>query len=191
MQFNWSAEPAITRVFSHIVNACIVIGFVCALSAPAAAQPDQKAVARAYRFLSTNQRAEATLNFVHFGTDYKGQKYLGKNDNIVDSSGSPIAGHFALIYRLFWNDDGVTDIVYFCDANGKVSEVKIDKTNAVGNKPFLWANVSIQLLGNLLIEAYKDKLSEDDRQQLHKLVDNADAHGLLELSLKIDQFASE
>ena len=189
-QLHWPEGGALTKIFAYVVYICLLAGFIFTLTTPAAAQTDERAVARTYQFLNNADRAKATLNFVHFGTDYKGQEYRGKT-NVIDNSKRVIPGHFTLTFRLFWNDDGYTDVVYFCDMNGRIYEVQIGDTNAEGNKPFLWANVSIQLLGNFLIEAYKDKLSDDDRRQLHKFVADADAHGLLEFSIKIDQFSSQ
>ncbi|HLJ28642.1 MAG TPA: hypothetical protein VKY85_18180 [Candidatus Angelobacter sp.] len=184
-----STRHTLKSVHAHGLKMLLLIALLGVMAPAARATSDisQSAVNRAHQFLNTDKRAKDTLAFVHAGTTYHGQKYL-RTDFVTDDSGQTINGRFALVYRLFWNDDGVTDIAYRCYPNGNVYAVKIMYTNAEGNQPFLWANVSIQVLGNLLIDAYKDKLSVDDRRQLQKLVDNADAKGLLEWSLKLDQF---
>lgn len=180
-----SFQRIVTHVQIHALNILLLACVIASFAPPVQAADDnfERAVARADHFLSTDRRAKATLNYVHFGTDYRGQQFRRIADVTND-------GEFSLVYRLFWNDDGVTDIAYFCHANGTVYGVKIAYTNAEGNVPFLWANVSIQVLGNLFIEAYKDKLSDDDRKLLQKMVDNADAKGMLEWSLRLDQFFS-
>lgn len=178
------ATTKVMRRLACSLHVLLLIGILLAFAAPSQAQHElsQRAIDRADRFLSTDQRAQATLNFVHFGTDYRRQEYrrtmpLGQ-------------GRFALVYRLYWNDDGFTDIEYSCDPNGAVREAKVDYTNASFNEPFLWAKASIQILGNLIIAAFQDKLTDNDRKQLQKLVDDADPKAMLNWSLQLDQLLS-
>ena len=70
---------------------------------------------------------------------------------------------------------------------GSVYRVQIMATNAVRSQPFILANVAIQVLGNLLIEANKAKMSESQRKLVQTFVDDADAKGMLEWSLKFQQ----
>jgi len=60
-------------------------------------------------------------------------------------------------------------------------------SNGVFQAPFATANVSIKIVGAALVEALKDNLSDEDRRLLRKLVDDANAQGLLELGLRIQQ----
>jgi hypothetical protein len=146
-----------------------------------AADYSQEALNRANAFLSSRERGAEVLSYVHFGASYRGHVYLrtrGANDG---------EGAFALVYRFKWEDDGVTDVAFLCNNNGYVYRVRIDSTNAQASPPFFWANLSIAVLGHGLIELYKDRLSENDQRQLHALVRDADAKGLLELSLKLEQ----
>ena len=62
--------------------------------------------------------------------------------------------------------------------------MQIVRTNALFNQPFLTANATIKLLGNLLIEAFRDKMAEAERREVQRFVDTADAKGMLEWSLK-------
>lgn len=152
-----------------------------AATVPLASPADQRAVNRADALLSTAETGTNVLNFLHMGADYHGHRYL-KTLPVSDGRGD-----FELVYRYFWHDDGITDLGFLCDDNGFVYKVRVEYTNAVWSQPFLAANVSISVLGHSMIEAYKDKLSEDDRRKLHELVNKADAKGLLELSLAWNQ----
>jgi hypothetical protein len=138
-------------------------------------------VNRADGFLRTEALGKHVLSYVHFGAAYHGHRYLRAFS--VDGG----QGEFALVYRFNWEDDGVTDVAFYCDANGKANRVGILYTNAFLNQPFVLADVSIQVLGHGLIELYKDKLSREDRQTLDGLVNRADAKGLLEFSLRTQQ----
>ena len=151
----------------------------CAQAATLAAT--QAAVNRADSFLRTVDRGKEVLSYVHFGADYHGHSFVRTVD-VNDGVGT-----FGLVYRFQWEDDGVTDVEFLCTDSGFVYGVAIPYTNAKWSPPFLWANTSIAILGHTLIEAYKDKLSEDDRKQLHALVDKADAKGLLQWSLRFEQ----
>jgi hypothetical protein len=144
-----------------------------------AADYTQQALDKAHAFLRTADRGSEVLSFVHFGADYHGHKYI---QTIPLNYGS-----FALVYRFWWEDDGITDVAFLCDPRGNVSNVQIISSNAFLSQPFLVANASIVVLGHSLIELYKDKLSDNDRRQLHDLVDRADAKGLLEFRLKLEQ----
>lgn len=146
-----------------------------------AANSTQQALEKADAFLSTEERGKEILSYVHLGAEYHGHQYLRTRP--VDNN--PEA--FALVYRFRWEDDGITDVAFLCDSRGYVYQVQIVWTNAVWNQPFVFANASIRILGNSLIEMYKDKLSEDERRQLRELVRNADAKSLLELSLMLEQ----
>jgi hypothetical protein len=166
------------RAIRPVLFVCLTITLWPCLQA---AEYSQEALNRADSFLRTQQRGRDILSYVHFGADYHGHRYL----KTLAVSGS--ASDFALVYRFNWEDDGVTDVAFLCDRGGSVYQVQIVETNAVLSRPFFLANASISVLGNGLIEYYKDKLSEEDRRQLHKLVNDADAKGLLEWSLRLQQ----
>jgi hypothetical protein len=146
-----------------------------------ASDDSQQALNRADSFLKSAERGREILSYIHFGADYHGHRYL--RTMAVEGA----KDDFALIYRFNWEDDGVTDAAFLCNKAGFVYEVQIVYTNAILSNPFLLANTSIPLLGHALIESYKDKLSEEDRRQLHKLVNDTNAKGLLEWSLRVRQ----
>jgi len=141
----------------------------------------QQAVNRADALLRTEERGKEILSYVHFGAAYRGHRYV-RTLAVDDGTGA-----FALVYRFQWEADGVTDLAFLCDSGGNVYRVRVEATNAEATPPFLWANVSIAAFGHGLIELYKDRISENDREQLHDLVRKADARGLLELSLRLRQ----
>lgn len=146
-----------------------------------AADYSQQAINNADSFLRTPERGRDILSYIHFGADYHGHRYL----RTLAVEGS--SDDFALVYRFKWEDDGVTDAAFLCNRYGVVYEVRIVYTNAILSQPFLLANASIKVLGHTLINLYRDKLSDEDQRQLHKLVNDADAKGLLEWSLRLQQ----
>jgi hypothetical protein len=164
-------------------GALLAFGVIAAFApcAEAGAYVTQAAIDKADSFLGTAAKGKKVLSYVHFGAHYHGHRYV-KTLDINDGVGA-----FGLVYRYWWEDDGITDIDFLCTEKGFVYGVKITDTNAVWSQPFFVANTSISVLGNALIEAYRDKLSESDRRQLHDLVNRADAKGLLEWSLRLDQ----
>ena len=76
------------------------------------------------------------------------------------------------------DNDGVTDIAPFCDDKGSVYDTRVLNTNAVVQQPYTLANATIQVLGNLLIQAFKDQTSEQDLKTVQRFVDSADTEGL-------------
>jgi hypothetical protein len=166
----------------------VVLGLVLLLAPAVRADDDidQKALDRAHAFLKTTQRGRDVLGFAHAGTRYMGHKYKDSRF-VTDLEGKRIPGRFALVYTYDWNDDGWTELAFLCDRRGNVYQVQVVDTNAVLNQPFAVANATIKILGNLLIEAFKDNMTADERKQVQKAVDDADAKGLLEMSLKLQQ----
>jgi hypothetical protein len=176
------------RGYAACLPLVCILGLM-SVPAPSAQATDdsvQRAVNKAHGFLKTEKRGKNTLGYVHFGADYHGHLYQ-KILPVFDGDGNRIAGHFKLVYRFKWEDDGVTDVAYLCDDSGDVYAVQTLYTNAIWSQPFLLANAAIQVLGNALIEANKDKMKPFELKLVQKLVDNADAKGLLELSIKFDQ----
>ncbi len=110
---------------------------------------------------------------------------------VFDRAGNRIEGNFKLVYRFRWEDDGATDVAFVCDAKGNLYAVQVVRTNAVLSQPFVLADAAIQVLGNLAIEANKDKMSPRERKLVQSFVDNADAHGLLEWSLRFQQLVGK
>ncbi len=168
--------------------ALLALGLLTVRGMPAHAADDidQRAVDRAHNFLTTEQRGKDVLSYVHFGATYQRHKF--KETRLVnDGDGRPIKGHFALVYAFDWEDDGISHVGFLCDARGNVYKTQVVYTNAVLNQPFALANGTIKLLGNLLIEALGDKLSADERKQVQKFVDDANAKAMLEWSLKFQQ----
>jgi hypothetical protein len=174
------------------LSQCLALSMVLGLMAlfvskvHAADAPDQKAVDRAHEFLKTQQRGTDVLSMVHYGAKYRGHTYA-ETRFVTNAKGERISGHFALVYTYKWEDDGKTRVAFLCDAKGNVYEVQIVETNAEFQAPFVRANVSIKVIGNLLIETFKNDLKEGQRKELQKFVDDADAKSMLEWSLKLQQ----
>jgi hypothetical protein len=165
-----------------------VLGLVLLLAPAVRADDDidQKALDRAHDFLKTSQRGRDVLSFVHFGAKYEGHKYK-ESRFVVDQNGNRIPGRFALVYAFDWENGGATDVAFLCDRRGNVYGVRALETNAILSQPFVLANASIKLLGNALIAALGDNMTAADKRQAQQAVDGADAKGLLEMSLKLQQ----
>ncbi len=167
-----------------LVAAAFTAGFVPA--ARAGGDVDQKAVDRAHDFLKMEKCGRDILGYVHFGAKYKDHNYK-EIRTVKDAEGKLRKGYFALIYTFEWEDDGETNVAFLCDPAGKIYRVQIVDTNAVLQQPFLTANVAIKVLGNLLAEAFKEKMTKAERKDLQKLIDDADAKAMLEWSLAFQQ----
>jgi hypothetical protein len=79
-----------------------------------------------------------------------------------------------------------TDVAFLCDETGTVYGVQALATNAVFNQPFALSNAAIQLTGNAFLADHRDDMSADDRRQIQRLVDDADAKGILRWSLRFE-----
>ncbi|MCI0456723.1 MAG: hypothetical protein L0Z62_07060 [Gemmataceae bacterium] len=176
-----------TRMIAVWGLSALVVGLV-ALLVPAARAGDgidQTAVNRADGFLNTAQRGRAILGYVHLGTKYRGHSYQERR--VVTRNGNRVPGHFALVYSFEWAEDGKTDLAFLCDARGNVYEVQVVRTNAEINQPWVFAKATIQVLGNALIEAFRDNLTPTQRQAIQTAVNNADVRNLLAWSLNLEQ----
>ena len=171
------------RLLHFIVASLLVAGL---MSMPASAANDASQIPgyeRAHTFLQDRQNAIDILSFLHFGAAYNGHQ-LERVVGVVDGDGNPVEGKFALVYRFHWADDGVTDIAFFCNGKGQIYDSQIERSNGQISTPFAFANLSIQLVGRLVVNSDK-KMSDADRKLAIKLIDQADAHGLLNLWLAL------
>lgn len=168
---------SILRGSSRLSAFSVVFVLFLALVHPAFGQTDN-AYRAAQTFLGNQQTAVNVLDFVHFGTGYRGHEFLGAEQG-VDSQGD-----FALVYRYYWADDGETDISFTCNPAGRVFAARVVRTNAVLAPPFVWANFSIQVVGRMVIDSDQN-MSKADRDLALKLIDQADAQGLLNLWLRM------
>jgi hypothetical protein len=157
------------------------------LAAPAAlAEVSQRAIDRAQSFLKTREMGKNILAFVHFGADYKGHAFL-YTTAVTDEDDRQLPDKIALVYRFRWEDDGVTDIAFLCNSKGAVYGLQIMKSTAIIQQPFAIANLTIQVLGNAIIEAMGDDLKDAQRAELKRFVDSADSRGLLVAYLRLSQ----
>jgi len=170
-------------ILEQAIIALLAICLLMSIPAHAASYDSDAGVQRAYNFLQDKQNATSILSFVHFGTTYGGHKYT-ETRTVVDGSGNTINGDFALVYRFYWEDDGVTDIAFLCHPSGQIYKSQVVYTNAQFNQPFMLANLSIQVLGRMVINS-DDNMSNSDREFAVKLIDDADAHGLMDLWLTL------
>jgi len=162
----------------------VMLAILSALSLPLQAWGlDAGSYQTARAFLDSKENATSILDFVHFGADYHGHEFL-KETGVNDGYGNPIPDQVALIYRYHWEDDGVTDIAFFVNQDGKIVGTSIVSTNAELSQPFFLANLSIQVVGRMVINS-NDQMTDADRRLALKLVDDADAHGLLNLWLRL------
>ncbi|HVU44883.1 MAG TPA: hypothetical protein VHD85_02090 [Terracidiphilus sp.] len=169
------------KKLQQTVLALLAICLLTGVPAWAGSYDNDTGIQRAYSILQNRQNATDILSFVHFGATYNSHEYL-QTRSVVDGSGNPIDGDFALVYRFHWEGDGVTDIAFFCHSSGQIYKSQIVRTNALLSQPFALANLSIQMVGRMVVNS-DDRMSNSDRELAIKLIDDADAHGLLDLWL--------
>ena len=160
-----------------VLLACFTIG----LSSARAFGQSDSAYQRVRSILDKQQNGQSILEFLHFGADYHGHMFL-EESSVNDRYGNDVPSERALVYRYHWADDGVTDVAFFYDARGNIVGSSIVKTNAVLSQPFGLANLSIKVVGRMVVDS-DDKMSDADRKLALELIDDADAHGLLNLWL--------
>jgi len=141
----------------------------------------QKSIDRALAFLSTANCGRDVLGFVHAGASYKGHVFQRR----VSVKNKP--GDFALIYRFSWENDGISDVAFLCDGAGVVYDVQATFTNGILQQPFSVANLTINLLGKALLDSYRDQMQPEEIQRAQQFIDNANARGLLAMSLRLRQ----
>src|SRR5438270_428338 len=107
-----------------VVMLGLLVPFVHAAAA-GAQTADQTSVNRAHDFLKSEKRGRNVLSYVHFGAQYKGHTFVERRG--VNNQ----PAHFALVYRMNWENDGVTNVAFLCDGKGSVYEVQILGTNAI------------------------------------------------------------
>jgi hypothetical protein len=155
-------------------------------STPASAAITQEAVNRAHSYLKTREMGVNVLSFVHFGAAYKGHAFV-RTLPVNDAAGCQLPDDFALVYRFQWEDDGVTEVAFLCDGQGRVYKTQIMNSNGRLQQPFAMANLAIQVLGNAITDSLRDSLTDKDRAELKRLVESADAQGLLNVYLRLGQ----
>ena len=128
-------------------------------SRAAQANPDPNAVNRAKDFLKTENRGKNVLGSLHLGAQFKGHTY----QQIMGVKNKP--GDFALVYRFNWEKDGITDLAFLCDSKGFVYQVQVTYTNAFLSQPFALANASINIVGNVLLDAFRNQMTPNEVQQ--------------------------
>ncbi len=145
----------------------------------------QSAIGRASKFLGSQTTGKYVLGFVHLGARYDGHELASVRT--VTRQGTPVPGHFALVYDYSCENDGRTQIAFLCDHGGKVYDVQILDHNGVLNTPYTLAKLSIDVLGNALLDAFKDNMSSSDRSQLQTMIRNADPEAMLKMGLRLRQ----
>jgi hypothetical protein len=156
-----------------------MVSLLACSEAPETPRISQAALDRAHLFLKTQERGQDILEYVHLGATYDSHEYL----KTLDLGG----GSFALVYRFNWQPDGITDIAFLCDERGTLESVRIEASNGEFNSPFALANLTIGIVGNVLLETLAGDLNNDDKRQIQRIIRNADAKSLLEWSLRFQQ----
>src|SRR5262249_37178394 len=131
-------------------------------------------------------RAKSIASFLHYGSTYKGAE-LRSSGEVTDGNGSPVPGHVNVRYRYFWGDSDHTDVIFFFDDKAQLYALQMKETTAVLNQPFVLANVSIKVFGALIVGAIGDDLKPEDKKQLEKIIESADAEALMTWSLKFER----
>jgi|HubBroStandDraft_3_1064219.scaffolds.fasta_scaffold02017_2 hypothetical protein len=181
----------VTRARRVPPAAILILLALAWLATPAAGaqQPDDQlpaAAAGTASFLSSRERGQEILMLLHAFTRYQGHEL--QRGVRIDGPGDASDGRFELIYRFWWEPgDGITDVGFLCNGNGKVYQVQVVYTNAWLNRPFSAAGASIKFIGRQVVEHYQDRLKPWQQTVLASLIDRANAKGLLELVLEVQQ----
>ena len=144
-------------------------------------------VESAKQFLSTAKRGRYMLSYLQFGGTYRDHDVLSVH-KVVDRDGDLIPGYFAVKVVFDWESPfgrNSTTATLFYNGSGTLYDVDAKTTSYV--EPFDLANASIQILGNLLLEALRDQIKPEDRQQLQRLIHKADAKGLMMFGLNLQK----
>ena len=139
-------------------------------------------------FLETRTTGKYILEFLHMGGTYKSHT-LNRVTGVNDSLGKTVSGKFAVIYDFVWdaNGKGHTRVAFYCDKQGTITGIKVLYYDAYVNTPFTFAEGAIHVVGQLVIEAFRDQMSSSERRTAESLVRSADAKGLLTLGLALRQ----
>jgi len=185
---NGSNNQLLRLQFRTTKAAVMILGLLAASLFTTRLQADdrieQTVIDRAHNFLKSANRGRDILSCIHFGAAYQGHTV---EPRVREVQNRP--GHFAVVYRFDWecNGKGKTDVAFFCDAKGNFYGVRVLWTDAVIQQPFVFANASIALVGNAVLAAFRDQMTPNQIQQAQQFINNADAKGLLEISLTLQQ----
>ncbi|GAA4420801.1 hypothetical protein [Bremerella cremea] len=149
---------------------------------------DVLAVGKARQFLDSTSTAKYVMGIVHMGAELRQYECVG-SVGVVDSSGAKIPGEFALVYDYVWmaNGRGDTRLLFLCDRNGNIEDVQVRSSTGVLQAPYLVSNGTIQVVGQVLLEAFRKEMSPQEQREVESLVRNADSEGLLEMGLGFRQ----
>lgn len=177
------------RLERTLILSLIVFTGIAAAATEARAQSSRNArVARAERFLDTEDRSKSILRLMHLGGTYKGHEILG-SVRVVDKEGDAIPGHFAIRIVYDWSiplGDNSTTAVFLFDEMGTLYDIQAKSTSIV-NQPFDLAGATLTMIGEVILRANGDQMTPEDRRELQKLVDGSDARALLIWSLNFQQ----
>jgi hypothetical protein len=171
------AKMACTVVF-------LAIGTGVATRTLEAQAVSRSAVNKAESFLKNDCRGKEIMGFIYLGADYKGASYRDLK---------PVGdGGFVVTCELRWETTGpgYTVVALSFDSGGSLSGTRVVDTDAF-IPSFYLASKSIEILGNALLDQYKDRLSEIQLNLFRKIVKAADAKSLMELILAIEQLAGQ
>ena len=153
----------------------------------ARAGADTIAAARAIRFLNDANRGRFILQFLHFGTEYRGHPLVTMRDGSVVRELS--GGAFAVFYDFAWDADGRTIVGFVFDRAGRLRDLEVVDTNAVLAQPFRMANAAIGVVGAVGLDAMREDLTRSELALARELISAADAKRLLVLLLALQQAA--
>lgn len=166
----------------------ILTSFVTSGVCEAQSSISSSAIQKAKSFVGTRNTGKYILEFVHFGATYQ-RHSLNRVAAVKDSKGKLIPGEFAVIYDFVWDASGTgkTRLAIFCDKYGKVKGVKSMHCDAFVNTPFTFADGTIKVVGQLIVEAFGSQMSATDKRTVQSLINSANSKGLLEFGLAMRQ----
>jgi hypothetical protein len=163
--------------------------FAAAACTPSVQAQERADVERARQFLDSDSRGRAVLGYLHAGATYTGHRLVATLA-VEDAQGKRLDGQFALRYRFDWKiplGDNTTTADFLFDRAGRFYGISGERTTSVVNRPYDLANLTIKVLGESVYQAAKERMTETDRKWVRQIIDDANAKGMLEWSLRFQQ----
>lgn len=175
--------------FGHPAAAVLLLSsFAVSFGLTEVQAQDSRKIDRSVGFLENARRGRDMLSYIHFGGKYLSHDVLSTHP-VADRNKITVPGHWAVKVVFEWSTafgDNTSTATYFFDEMGDIYDVQVTTTSIL-SQPFELANATIQVLGNIILEAMKDQISAKDRADIQKAIDEADAKKLMITGLNLQK----
>ena len=184
-------KPTMNRTTRWTITLAAVLMVIGLADAnPALAQSKEK-IRRAADFLNATKRGKEMLSILHFGGTYVDHN-VTEVFRVTDRDGNDMPGRLALKVVFDWTtlfgDNSTTAVVFFNELGDPYEiQCKPADSTSIGSPPFEIAKGTLQVVGNLLLAVFGDKMSATEKADFQKAIDNQDPAQLLINSMKIEK----